>query len=134
MFQGLRRGQKLEPRAKKLETALRSARIKKASQVYQILTGAATDEVLFLLYHSTLKPVQERLRNYFQKYLPAIQEITPQEWAAVVDAKPGTSKYNKAREDFIANRLDRRARKPAPPPEPPPPPEPAPAMMGRGRR
>jgi tRNA nucleotidyltransferase (CCA-adding enzyme) len=124
--------QKLEPRAKKLETALRSARIKKASQVYQIVTGAAPDEVLFLLYHSALKPVQERLRNYFQKYLPAIQEITPQEWAAV-EAKPGTPKYNKAREDFIANRLDRRVRKPVPPPEPPPP-EPPPAAMGRGRR
>ncbi len=37
---------------------------------------AAPDEVLFLLYHSALKPVQERLRNYYQKYLPAIQEIT----------------------------------------------------------
>jgi tRNA nucleotidyltransferase/poly(A) polymerase len=124
--------QKLEPRAKKLETALRSARIKKASQVYQIVTGAAPDEVLFLLYHSTQKPVQERLRNYFQKYLPAIQEITPEEWATV-EAKPGTPKYNKAREEFIANRLDRRVRKPAPTPEPPPP-EPAPAAMGRGRR
>ncbi len=110
--------QKVEARARKLETALRSARIRKASQVYFLVCQAAPDEVLFLLYHSALKPVQERLRNYFQKYLPMIQEVTPEEWAAV-DAKPAPKKA-KARDEFIANRLDRRVRKPAPPPPPPP--------------
>lgn len=115
--------QKLEAKAKKLETALRSARIKKASQVYHLVTGAPADEVLFLLYHSTLKPVQERLRNYFQKYLPQVQEILPEEWATV-EGKPGTPKYNKAREDFVSHRLDRRVKKPVPPPELPPPPPP----------
>ena len=106
---------KLEARAKKLETALRSARVKKASQVYQLVSPAAPDEVLFLLYHSALKPVQERLRNYYQKYLPAIQEITPEEWAAL-ESKPSTPRQHKAREEFIANRLDRRPpRKPASP-------------------
>ncbi len=34
--------QKLEPQVKKLETALRSARIRKPSQVYQIVSAAAT--------------------------------------------------------------------------------------------
>ncbi len=119
--------QKLEARAKKLETALRSARLKKASQVYQVVSVAATDEILFLLYHASLKPVPERLRNYFQKYLPALQEITPEEWAAV-EGKPGTPRYAKARSDFIANRLDRRVRKP-PAPEPVPP---APGPPGAG--
>jgi hypothetical protein len=33
--------------------------------------------------HCDPKPVQERLRNYFQKYLPAVQEITPEEWASM---------------------------------------------------
>jgi tRNA nucleotidyltransferase/poly(A) polymerase len=116
--------QKLEPRAKKLESALKSARIRKASQVYRIVSVAAPDEILFLLYHSSLKPVQERLRNYFQKYLLTILEITPEEWATV-EGKPGTPKYLKAREDFIAVRLDRRVKKPPapePPPMPPPPP------------
>ena len=124
--------QKLEPRAKKLETALRSARIRKASQVYFLVAGAAPDEVMFVMYHSAVKPVQERLRNYFQKYLPAIQEITPEEWAAV-DAKAG-SKRNKAREEFMADRLDRRVRKPVVPPPPPPPPvmEPPRSAMRRG--
>ncbi|HXS98647.1 MAG TPA: hypothetical protein VN736_28820 [Candidatus Limnocylindrales bacterium] len=131
--------QKLEAKAKKLETALRSARIKKASQVYHLVNNAAPDEVLFLLYHSTFKPVQERLRNYFQKYLPQVQEILPEEWASV-EGKPGTPKYNKAREDFVSHRLDRRVKKPVPAPElPPPPPPPSSwttpqtAMSRRGR-
>jgi tRNA nucleotidyltransferase/poly(A) polymerase len=118
--------QKLEARAKKLETSLRAARVKKASHVYQIMTAAAPDEILFQLYHSTFKPVQERMRNYYQKYLPLLQEITPEEWATV-EGKPGTPKYNKARDSFIANRLDRKVKKPvipevvpAPPAGPPP--------------
>jgi tRNA nucleotidyltransferase/poly(A) polymerase len=118
--------QKLEMRAKKLETSLRAARVKKASQVYQIMTAAAPDEILFQLYHSTLKPVQERMRNYYQKYLPLLQEITPEEWATI-EGKPGTPKYNKARDSFIAIRLDRKVKKPPVPeavaaPAPPPPP------------
>lgn len=122
--------QKLEARAKKLETALRSARIRKASQVYFLVAQAAPEDVMFVLYHSALKPVQERLRNYFQKYLPAIQEITPEEWAAV-ESKAGPRK-NKMRDEFIANRLDRRVRKPAPPPPPPIVEAPRPAIRGRG--
>jgi hypothetical protein len=131
--------QKLEARARKLETALRSARIRKASQVYHVVSPAAPDEVLFLLYHSSLKPVQERLRNYYQKYLPAIQEITAEEWAAL-EGKPGTPRHHKAREEFIANRLDRRPpRQPAPPPETPGPvgapvPAAAPVEPGMVRR
>jgi len=118
----------VEARSKKLAAALRSPRIRKPSQVYQLISTAAPDQVMFLLYASPLKPVQDRLRAYFQKYLPAIQEITPEEWATV-EAKP--SRQQKAREEFIANRLDRRA--PRKPPPPPPPPVPEPAMARRGR-
>ena len=125
--------QKLDTRAKKLETALRSQRIRKPSQVYHIVANAAPDEVLFLLYHSAVKPVQERLRNYFQKYLPAVQEITADEWAAI-EGKPGTPKYAKAREEFITNRLDRRPKKVEPPPLPPPPPPPQELMGARRGR
>jgi tRNA nucleotidyltransferase (CCA-adding enzyme) len=117
--------QKLEVRAKKLETSLRAARVKKASHVYQIMTAAAPDEILFQLYHSSLKPVQERMRNYYQKYLPLLQEIPPEEWATI-EGNPGTPKYNKARDSFIAIHLDRKPKKPPvpealPPPAPPPP-------------
>jgi tRNA nucleotidyltransferase/poly(A) polymerase len=124
--------QKLDARAKKLETALRSQRIRKASQVYHIVANAAPDEVLFLLYHSAVKPVQERLRNYFQKFLPAVLEIPPEDWATI-QAKPGTPKYAKAREDFITVRLDRRPKKVEPPPPPPPPPPQEMVGARRGR-
>jgi tRNA nucleotidyltransferase/poly(A) polymerase len=110
--------QKLEARSKKLETALGSARIRKASQVYHLVAAAEPDVVLFLLCHSALKPVQERLRSYFQKHLPAVQEIAPEEWASV-EGQPGTARYAKAREAFLSNRLDQRPKKPASPePEP----------------
>ena len=122
---------KLGALAKKLESALRSPRIRKPSQVYQIASEAAPDEILFLLYRSSLKPVQERLRNYFQKYLPAVQEIAAEELARV-EGKPGTPRYQKARAEFIARRLDHPPRKPAPPPPAPPPlPEPQPLRRGR---
>ena len=134
--------QKLEARSKKLESSLRAARIRKASQVYAIMSTAAPDEILFQLYHSQLKPVQERMRNYYLKSLPLLQEITPEEWATV-EGKLGTPKYKKAREEFIAYRLDRKVKKP-PEPEvaPVPPPGPAPsswttpetAMARRGRQ
>jgi len=124
--------QKLDARAKKLENALKSARIRKPSHVYQVASPAVPDEVIFLLYHSTQKPVQERLRNYFQKYLPLVQEIPPEEFAKI-EGKPKTPKYNKAREDFIAVQLDRRPKKPVEPPPPPPPPEPMGPRRGMQR-
>ncbi len=121
---------KLEARAKKLESALKSARIRKPSQVFHLVVDAAPDETLYLLFRSQQKPVQERLKSYFQKYLPAIQEITPEEWAAI-EGKPGTPKHAKAQEEFITQRLDRRPKKPVPVEEQPPTPEPA--GMRRGR-
>jgi tRNA nucleotidyltransferase/poly(A) polymerase len=117
--------QKLEARSKKLEAALRAPRIRKASQAYQIVSTAAPDEVIFLLYHSSYKQVQERLRNYYLKSLPALQEISPEEWAAV-EGKPGTPRYAKARQELIADRLDR---KPPKVEEPPPGEQPASAAL-----
>lgn len=125
--------QKLEARAKKLETALRSQRIRKASHVYHIVAPAKPDEVLFLLYHSNVKQVQERLKNYFQKSIPLLQEITPEEWATV-DGKPGTPKYQKAKDDFITYRLDRRPPKKVEVLETPPPVVPAPMDSIAARR
>jgi tRNA nucleotidyltransferase/poly(A) polymerase len=123
--------QKLDGRAKKLETALRSPRIRKASQVYQIVSSAVPDEVLFVMYHSALKPVQERMRNHFQKYLLTVQEITPEEWATV-QGTPGTPKYAKARDEFVTHRLDQKVKKPVePPPTPPAPPVIEATLAGR---
>jgi tRNA nucleotidyltransferase (CCA-adding enzyme) len=122
--------QKLPARVRKLEGDLKSARLKKPSQVYALLSKAPVDEIVFLLYHSPIRLIQDRIRNYLQKYIPLSQEITDAE----VEAKgvaPGTPKFHKMKEEMIAARLDGRTKRP-----PPPPPEPivmAPALQ-RGRR
>jgi len=108
----------LEPRARKLEQALKSARLKKPSHVYQILADAQADEMVLLLVSSAQRVVQERIRNYLQKYLPAMQEVAPSEWEAL-EGQPGTPKYNRSRQALLASRLDVRPRRP-PMPEPEP--------------
>ena len=124
--------QKLDPKVKKIETALRSPKIRKPSQVYQIVSSSSPDEIMMVLYKSELKPVQERMRNYFQKYLPLAMEIPPEDFASIKE-KPGTPKYQKARDALIATRLDRRPPRVDPDTVPPPPP-PEPAIVrGRGR-
>ena len=86
------------------------------------------------MYRSELKPVQERLRNYFQKYLPLVLEIPPEDFATIKE-KPGTPKYQKARDALVANRLDRRPPRVNPDAPPPPPPAPESAFArGRGQR
>ena len=124
--------QKVEARARKLEGALKATRIKKPSQVYQIVSKAAGDEVVFLLYHSQNKLVQERIRNYIQKYIPLAQEFPAAE-LQTIEAKPGTPKFEKAREALLLAHLDRRPRKPPVLPPPPPPVE-STGMRGRPRQ
>jgi tRNA nucleotidyltransferase/poly(A) polymerase len=121
----------LEPRSRKLEQALQSARVKKPSHVYQILADAPAGDIVFLLGHSAERVVQERIRNHLQKYLPSMQEVAPSEWAAL-EGQAGTPKYTRSRQAFLASRLDVRPRKP---PEPGPEPEsPAPVeALARGR-
>jgi tRNA nucleotidyltransferase (CCA-adding enzyme) len=121
--------QKLPARAKKLEAALKSVRLKKPSQIYEVLSKTPADEILFLLYHSQARLIQDRIRNYLQKYIPLSQEITDAE----VEAKgvtPGTPKFQKLKAEMVDARLDGRTKKP-----PPPPVEPIPVLsaMQRGR-
>jgi tRNA nucleotidyltransferase/poly(A) polymerase len=124
----------LESRAKKLETALKSAKIRRPSQVWMALEGAAADEVLMVLYHSAARIVQDRIRTYYQKYLPQAQEITEAQVAAS-GARPGTPKYDRVWRGLVAQRLNSRPRKVAPPPEPEPAPLSAPIVMSsRARR
>jgi tRNA nucleotidyltransferase/poly(A) polymerase len=108
----------LEPRAVRLEQALKASRVKKPSHVYQILADAPVDEIVFLLANSAQRIVQERIRNYLQKYLPAMQEVPPSEWESI-EGHSGTQKYNRNRQAFLARHLDVRPRKPSiPEPEP----------------
>ena len=124
--------QKLEARARKLEQALKSARVRKPSQVYEVVSKAAGDEVCFVLYHCSLKPVQERLKNYFQKYLPMAQEFARTDLVGIT-AKPGTPQYRKAVEQRLAAHLDKRVRRPVEEAAPPPAPVEVPVVRGRGR-
>jgi hypothetical protein len=117
---------KLAARAKQLEKEAKSAKLKKPSQVYSVLSKAAGEELIFLYLTSELRLVQDRIRNYIQKYLPAAQEITDRQVAAM-DLVPGTPKFKKRKEEMILARVDVRVKKAPPPPEtePVPPPEPA---------
>ena len=120
--------QKLEAAEKKLESALKSPKIHKPSQVWEALKDADTAEVLLVAYDSGIRVVQDRIRAYYQKYLPAAQEIT-EEQVIAAGHKPGTPKFEKAYQAMVVTRLNARPKKVEPEPEPPPPP----MAMGRGR-
>ena len=113
--------QKIDAAAKKLERELKSSKLQKASQLYQILVKAPGELVMYLMVYSDLRLVQDRIKNYFQKYQPASLEITD-EMVAATGAAPGTPKFQRVKEEMILTRLDARPKKPAPEPEPPPPP------------
>jgi tRNA nucleotidyltransferase/poly(A) polymerase len=121
---------KLASGAKKLESALKSARITKPSHVYDALIDATADEVLMVLYSSAQRVVQDRIRAYYQKYLPLAQEVT-EEQVAATGLKPGTPKFEKAFRNMVTTHLNARPKKP-PPPEPEVMPAPAPPMAARG--
>jgi tRNA nucleotidyltransferase (CCA-adding enzyme) len=107
---------KLEAQAKKLENALKSARITRPSHVYEALEGATADEVLMVLYESGQRVVQDRIRSYYSKYLPLAQEIT-EEQVAATGVKPGTPKFGKALRAMVIAHINARPKK-VPPPEP----------------
>jgi tRNA nucleotidyltransferase (CCA-adding enzyme) len=126
--------QKLEARAKKLETALKSAKLSKASLVFQTLSHAPGEDVLLLYLNSGERLVQDRIRNFLSKYLATAADVTDAEVTEVSGLEPANAKFAKAREERIGAHLDGRVRKPAPPPEPPPAPEPPPpGRRGPGR-
>ncbi len=116
--------QKLEASSKKLEAALKSAKLNRASQVYDLLRKSPGEQLLLLYLKSAERLVQDRLKNYFSKYLGTAMEVTDAEVAQVSGLEPGSPKFAKARDERIAAHLDGRVRKPAPPPEPEPVPQP----------
>lgn len=114
---------KLAPAAKKLDKALQSAKLQKASALYELLIATPGEQILHLAVFSGQRLVQDRIKHYFQKYLPMSLEITD-EMVAATGVAPGTPKFKKAKEEMILKHLDARPKKVAPPPEPPPPPPP----------
>jgi tRNA nucleotidyltransferase/poly(A) polymerase len=119
------RWSKLEARASKLEKEAGSAKLHKPSQIYATIAKAPAELAVFLLAHpSGQRVVQDRIKNYFAKYLPLALEVTDRQ---VIESGGtfGTPKFEKLKTDLIAKRLDARPKKPpveaAPPPPPPPP-------------
>lgn len=106
--------QKLEARATKLEKELTATGVTKPSHIYKVLSKAPAEQAVFLLMKSIHRATQERIRNYFSKYLPTALEVADQ---AVEGVTPGTAKFEKAKAELIARRLDARPKKP--PSEPP---------------
>jgi len=123
---------RLAAEAKKLESTLRSARIHRPSDVWQTLHEASTDDVLMVLYGSAARVVQDRIRAFYEKYLPQSREIT-EEQVAATGVKPGTARFRKAHLAMIATRLNARPRK-VPPPEPEAMPEPVAANGNRSKQ
>jgi tRNA nucleotidyltransferase (CCA-adding enzyme) len=101
---------KLQVAAKKLETALKSPNLRKPSQIYDPVNGAQPDVVLYVLFESTQRLVQDRIRNYIQKYLPLVQEI-PEEEFVNEGIVAGSKNYDKNRAAFIAAKLNARPKK-----------------------
>ena len=97
---------------------MKSAKLQKPSKVYQALSAAPGDQILFLLAHSSERLVHDRIKNYLQKYLPSAQEVTERDVLAT-GASPGTPKFQKAREEMILTKLDARPKKIPPPGEVP---------------
>jgi tRNA nucleotidyltransferase/poly(A) polymerase len=123
----------LDASAKKLESTLKSARITKPSHVYEALIGATPDEVLMVLYQSGQRIVQDRIRAYYQKYLPLAQEVT-EEQVIATGVKPGTPKFDKAFRVAVITHINARPKKVVTP-EPEPVATPAPmAARSSGRK
>jgi tRNA nucleotidyltransferase (CCA-adding enzyme) len=112
--------QKLDTRSKKLEETLKSAKLHRASVVYETLQKAEGDQILYLLMKSPERIVQDRIKNYLQRYLMGALEITDRDVEQLAGVMPDDPKFAQAKHDLIAAKLDGRLRRPEPPPEPPP--------------
>ncbi len=124
------RWQQLDARAKKLERDLKSAKLQRPSHIYHALSKAAGDQMLHLLLRSQQRIVQDRIKNYLQKYLPAALEVTERDVLAT-GVQAGTPKYQRVREELISTRLDARPKKVPPPTEAPAPTLGAPPVLAR---
>ena len=123
--------QQLEAKSKKLEKEVKSPALKKPSSIYKALRNAAGDQIIFLLMNSGERLVQDRIKNYLQKFVGMAQEVTDAEVAEATKITPESSKFLKAKDEYIAKKLDTRPKK-LPEPEPEPVPSTVPQPMARG--
>ncbi len=124
---------KLSLSAKKFEKALKAPKLKRPSLVYTTLSEGVGEEILFVLARSTERLVLDRVKNYFQKYLPMAQEVTDAEVTLETELEPTAPKFAKAKAVMISKRLDARPKKPTPEEEMPAPPSAPPILSRMGR-
>jgi tRNA nucleotidyltransferase/poly(A) polymerase len=111
---------KLELRAKKAEKEIATLKSHRPSVHYWLLSKMPGEVLVFILIRSGQRVVLDRIKNYFQKYLPLAQEVTEKD---VLDtgAQPGTPKYAKVHQQLVSAKLDARPKKVIEEPPPPPP-------------
>lgn len=102
--------QKLPASAAKLEKKLLAIPGARIEEIYLLLRGAGTEEIVYLFVNSKQRMVQDRLRNYLQKYLWVGQEIRDEE-VAEQGGEPGTAKFDKVKAQLIAKRIRMRPKK-----------------------
>ncbi|MBM3783939.1 MAG: CCA tRNA nucleotidyltransferase [Acidobacteria bacterium] len=101
---------KLEAAAKKLEKDMKSAALTKPSKIYAAASKGTGEQILFVLYRSEARLVQDRLKNHLQKYMMVAHELTD-EYLQAIKSKPGTPKYEKERLELLYKKLDARPKK-----------------------
>lgn len=109
---------KLDGKAKKLDAELKTPRMARPSNLWELLHEASVDEVMTVLMHSTARPVQDRIRAWFEKYQPMAAEVTDEEVEAT-GVKPGTPKFEKTKAAMIAALLNAKPKKDEPEEEAP---------------
>jgi tRNA nucleotidyltransferase/poly(A) polymerase len=100
----------VEKRAKALETALKSPKLTKPSLVFEKIQEAPLELILILLYRGGLRVVQDRIKNYLQKYLPSAMEVTDEDVVAA-GGDPKTPKGQALRKKLMLTRVDARPKK-----------------------
>ena len=120
--------QKLDAVAKKLERDLKSAKLQKASQLYQVMVNAPGEAVLYLVLYSTSGSCRTA-STITSRSTCRRRWRSPTKWWPPPASPSGTPKFQKTKEQMILTRLDARPKKVAPEPEP----TPAPPMSSFAR-
>ncbi|MCZ2155321.1 MAG: hypothetical protein LC114_15695 [Bryobacterales bacterium] len=102
--------QKLPASARRLEKKLLALRGTKPEDIYLLLSKSPPEEVVQLFVDSKNRLAQDRLKNFFQKFLWVAQEIMDPEVVAN-GGELGTPKFEKVKALLIAKRLRARPKR-----------------------
>lgn len=100
----------LDAKAKALSNTLKSAKLVKPSLVYAALADAPAEQIFVLLAKSPLRKVQDRIKNYLQKYLPIALDVTDEDVIAA-GGNTAVPKGVQLKKQLIATRLDARPKR-----------------------